>query len=118
MLFKYNKDRYSFLNVYKELGYEIFNKSWVINHHKGEGWEYNERTISLSRVEGDIAICWAPKTRIEIPITDLALVKEDAVELELNRIKNKLSEGDKEMLESLLVVRDQFTELKFAGEYC
>lgn len=37
MLFKYDKDKYSFMNVYKELGKEIFNYDWVINYHKGEG---------------------------------------------------------------------------------
>lgn len=118
MLFKYDKDKYSFMNVYKELGKEIFNYGWVINYHKGEGWEYHERVISLSRVEGKMALCWAPKTRIEIPLANISLTKEDAVKLEINRIKNKLSEEDKEMLESLLVIRDQFRELDFVGEYC
>lgn len=49
MLFKYDKEKYSFLNVYKELGNEVFHYIWVINYHKGEGWEYNERTMSLLR---------------------------------------------------------------------
>ena len=31
MLFKYDKDKYSFMNVYKKLGKEIFNYGWVIN---------------------------------------------------------------------------------------
>lgn len=82
MLFKYDKDKYSLLNVYKELGTEIFNYGWVINRHENEGWEYNERVMSLYRVEREMAVCWAPKTRIEIPVKDLSLTKEDAIKFE------------------------------------
>ena len=118
MLFKYDKEKYSFLNVYKELGNEVFHYIWVINYHKGEGWEYNERTMSLSRVEGEMAVYWAPKTRIEIPLKDISLTKEYAIKFELSKLMKKLSKEDSELLRDLIEKQAQFRKLDFAGEYC
>lgn len=118
MLFKYDKDKYSFMNVYKELRKEMFNYGWVINYHKGEGWEYRERVMSLSEVEGEMAVCWAPKTRIEIPVKDLSLTKEDAIKFELKKLMKKLSKEDSELLRDLIEKQIQFKELELAGEYC
>lgn len=118
MLFKYDKDKYSFINIYKELGKEMFNYGWVINYHKGKGWEYHERVMSLSEVEGEMAVCWAPKTRIEIPVKDLSLTEEDAIKFELKKLMKKLSKEDSELLRDLIEKQIQFKELEFAGEYC
>ena len=74
--------------------------------------------MSLSEVEGEIAVCWAPKTRIEIPVKDLSLTKEDAIKFELKKLMKKLSKEDSELLRDLIEKQIQFKELEFAGEYC
>lgn len=45
--------------------------------------------MSLSEVEGEMAVCWAPRTRIEIPVKDLSLTKEDAIKFELKKTNEK-----------------------------
>lgn len=74
--------------------------------------------MSLSEVEGEMAVCWAPKTRIEIPVKDLSLTKEDAIKFELKKLMKKLSKEDSELLRDLIEKQIQFKELEFAGEYC
>lgn len=74
--------------------------------------------MSLSEVEGEMAVCWAPKTRIEIPVKDLSLIKEDAIKFELKKLMKKLSKEDSELLRDLIEKQIQFKELEFAGEYC
>lgn len=74
--------------------------------------------MSLSRVEKEMALCWTPKTRIEIPVKDLSLTKEDAIKFELKKLMEKLSKEDSELLRDLIEKQIQFRELDFAGEYC
>jgi|GEM_PF-4486114 hypothetical protein len=118
MKFEYSKDKYSFLNVKKDFADLYDERIWVINFHKNEGWRYNQTVYSIIDINNDIATCVSYDEVQNIPLKDLSLTKEEAVNFELEKLIQKLSEEDRELIKDLLEKQAQFRELEFAGEYC
>ena len=73
---------------------------------------------SIIDINNDIATCVSYDEVQNIPLKDLSLTKEEAVNFELEKLIQKLSEEDRELIKDLLEKQAQFRELEFAGEYC
>lgn len=102
------------MNVKKDFADLYDERIWVINFHKNEGWRYNQTVYSIIDINNDIATCVSYDEVQNIPLKDLSLTKEEAVE----KLIQKLSEEDRELIKDLLEKQAQFKELEFAGEYC
>lgn len=118
MKFEYSKNKYSLENVIDTLIRPFDNIQWFINDHKDDDWQYEERSYIIMHIENGIAECYDAYNTIDrrdIPLKDLSLTEEYAIQYELDLLFNKLSKEDKEFAYSLLEQKSNLEELSFVA---